>query len=143
MGKRLRIAERKRVVVIEERERASFSLEHLLALILLGLVLIAGGIILLSLTAWGRATIVWLGAGFGGALTCWLALDPWRSFRAGAPASVVIGETLTAVGWGAMTVSLAAGLPFVFSQTPSRSGCSHCPARGPSCRRRSRVSACG
>lgn len=43
-----------------------------------------------------------------------LAIDPWRSWRAGEQARVWGGEALSAFGWGAMTFCLAAGLPYLF-----------------------------
>lgn len=114
MNMRAKITMRRRVVVIGEDEKAPFWLEHLLALIFIGVGGFIVGAVLLALTDWGRATLVWIGLGFGVVMTVWLAVEPFRSFRAGERVSVWVGEALSAFGWGAMTISLAAGIPFVF-----------------------------
>lgn len=114
MSKRARITSSEHTVVYGEDDKVPFWLEHLIALIVIGSIVIVGGMVVLSLSDWGRLTMVWLGLGLGLVMTVWLAIDPWRSLRAGEPAAVWVGEALTAFGWSAMTVSLAAGIPYVF-----------------------------
>lgn len=118
MSKRVKSTSRKRFVVYGEDDKAPFWLEHIGALIVTGLVVIIGGIVVLSLSEWGRLAMVWLGLGFGLVMAVWLAMDPWRSWRHGEPAEVWLGETLSALGWGGMTVVLAAGIPYVFWRGP-------------------------
>ncbi|MFD5225398.1 hypothetical protein ACFWHT_07225 [Microbacterium sp. NPDC058342] len=105
---------RKRTVVIDQDDEAPFWLEHIGALIVIGVVVLVAGFVFLPMTDWGRATLVGLGAGLAVLLTAWLAVDPWRSVRSGEPVSVWGGEAVSALGWGGMTFSLAAGLPYIF-----------------------------
>lgn len=114
MNKRIKISSRRRVITYAEDEKAPFWLEHLLGLIITGLVLIVGGMIVLSLTDWGRVTMAWLGLGLGGALFVWLLAEAWRSLRTGERAMVWIGEAIGAFGWGGMAAALGGGIPFVF-----------------------------
>jgi len=118
MSKRVKVTSRKRVVVYGEDDKTPFWLEHVGALIVIGLIVIVGGMVVLSLSDWGRATMVWLGLGLGLVMAVWLAIDPWRSLRAGEPAAVWAGEAISAFGWSAMTISLAAGIPYVFWRGP-------------------------
>jgi hypothetical protein len=116
MNKRIKITSaRKGSVVYENNGKAPFWLEHLLALIVIGIVVVVGGIIALALTDWGRAAMGWIGLAFGIAITVFLAIAPVKSFRAGERTNVWIGETLAAIGWGGMAIALAAGLPVAFS----------------------------
>ena len=118
MSKRIKITSRGRVTVYGDDDKPPFWVEHIIALIVIGLIVIVGGMVVLSLTVWGRATMVWLGLGLGLVMAIWLATDPWRSFRAGEPATVWVGEALSAFGWTAMTVVLAAGIPYIFWRGP-------------------------
>lgn len=122
MNKRIRITTRKRVVVYGDDDKVPFWLDHLLGLIVIGLIVLVGGMVALSLSDWGRATLVWLGLviGLGLVVTVWLAMAPWRSLRAGEPATVWVGETLAAFGWSAMSVLLVAGMPYIFWRGPGR-----------------------
>ncbi|MFP3786969.1 hypothetical protein, partial [Burkholderia sp. SIMBA_024] len=85
--KSAKFTRRKRVTVIGGDDKVPFWLEHLGLLVVAGLVVIVGGMILLALTDWGRAMMVWVGLGFGVLMVAWLAVDPWRSLRAGEPAA--------------------------------------------------------
>lgn len=86
MNKRIKITSaRTGSVVYENNDKAPFWIEHILALIVIGVVVVVGGIIALVLTDWGRAAMGW------------------------------IGEALAAIGWGGMAIVLAAGLPVAFS----------------------------
>ncbi|MFD5225585.1 hypothetical protein ACFWHT_08195 [Microbacterium sp. NPDC058342] len=118
MSKQIKVTSRGRTVVYGEDDKAPFWLEHLAALIVTGLVVIVGGVVVLSLTDGGRATLVWLGLGLGLVMAVWLSIDPWRSWRRGEPAAVWIGEALSAFGWSGMTALLAAGIPYVFWRGP-------------------------
>lgn len=117
MNKRVKISAPKRVIIIDDEndERETpFWLEHILGIIGWGVAVIVLGMVLLALTDWGRATLVWIGLGFGLATAVWLAIEPWRSIRSGAPAAVWGGQLLTAIGWGGVAISLAAGIPLMF-----------------------------
>lgn len=114
MNRRIKITARRRTVVYGEGDRVPFWLEHIVPLIFVGLGVFVVGMVVLSLSDWGRAAMVWIGLGFGVVMLAWLALDPWRSFRAGEPTAVWVGEALAAFGWGGMTISLAAGIPYIF-----------------------------
>jgi len=114
MSKSVKFTRRKRVTVIDGDGGAPFWLEHIGLFIVAGLAVVVGGMILLALTDWGRAAMVWGGLGFGVLMAVWLAIDPWRSLRTGEPLSVWVGEAIAALGWGGLTVSLAAGIPYVF-----------------------------
>jgi len=121
MAARIRITSRMHAKTYGENQKAPFWLEHLLAIILVGLVVVVGGFILLSLTDWGRATLVWLGLASGVVLTIVMLRDPVRSRRAGEPRAVWVGETMSALGWGCQTTLLAAGLPLFFWVRPDDS----------------------
>jgi len=114
MSKRIKISSRGRTVVYDDDNAPPFWLEHLLALIVTGLIVIVGGIVVLSLSDGGRATLVWLGLGFGLIMAIVLFRDPWRSLRAGEPTAVWVGEALSAFGWSAQTVLFTAGVPYIF-----------------------------
>lgn len=114
MAARIRITSRMHAKNYDEHEKAPFWLEHLLAIILIGLVVVVGGVILLALTEWGRATLVCLGLALGVVLTTVMLRDPVRSRRAGEPRVMWVGETMSALGWGCQTTLLAAGLPLCF-----------------------------
>ena len=114
MSRHIKITSRERIVVYDKDTKAPFWLEHLLGLILVGLIVIVGGMIVLSLTDWGRAALVWLGIALGLAMAVWLFIDPWRSWRRGEPTPVWAGEALSASGWTVMTLCLGAGIPYVF-----------------------------
>lgn len=118
MNGRIKITSRKRVVVYGGEDKPPFWLEHIIALIVIGLIVIVGGVVALSLSDWGRATLVWLGLGLGLVMAIVLFRDPWRSLRAGEPATVWVGEALSAVGWSAQSVLLAAGIPYIFWRGP-------------------------
>lgn len=118
MNKRIRVTSRGHAVVYGGDDKAPFWLEHLLAIIVTGLILLIGGMVVLSLSDWGRATMVWGGLGLGLVMAVWLFFDPWRSLRRGEPAMVWVGEALSAFGWSAMTALLAAGIPYIFWRGP-------------------------
>lgn len=100
MSKSVKFTRRKRVTVIDGDGGAPFWLEHIGLFIVAGLAVVVGGMILLTLTDWGRAAMVWGGLGFGVLMAAWLAIDPWRSLRTGEPLSVWVGEAIAALGWG-------------------------------------------
>ena len=118
MDSRIKVTARGRRDVYAKPDRAPFWLEHIGALITIGLVVVVGALIGLSITEWGRATLVWLGVAGSLVLTVVLARDPWRSWRAGQPKKVWIGEAISALGWSGMTVSLGVGLPYIFWRGP-------------------------
>lgn len=105
---------RRRVVVVDESDTQPFWLRHILSLIAVGVVGLIVGIVLLSLTEVGRATLVWAGLAVGLFVTAWLARGPWRSFRAQEPAVVWAGGALVAFGFGGWTTCMTAGIPFFF-----------------------------
>ncbi|GAA5154783.1 hypothetical protein GCM10025768_26500 [Microbacterium pseudoresistens] len=114
MARRIRVTSSRRGGVIREERTAPFWLEHLIGLIFGGLAVIVIGIVVLVLTDWGRVALTWIGFGFGVILTVVLFIAPVRSIRAGERTAVWMGEVLCAIGWGCMTISLAAGLPLLF-----------------------------
>ncbi|GAA4672926.1 hypothetical protein [Gordonia humi] len=118
MSRRVTITTGRRTVAHDEDDAAPFWLEHLVALVIAGVIVVAGALVLLSLTDRGRAALVWLGLALGLVMACGLAIGPWRSRRAGKPPTVWIGEALSAFGWSATTVCLAAGIPYVFWRGP-------------------------
>ncbi len=118
MNRRIKITGRGRTVVYKEGDRAPFWLEHIVPLIFIGIGVLVVGTIVLALSDGGRAALVWIGLGFGAIMLVWLALDPWRSFRAGVPVAVWAGEALCALGWGGTAISLAAGIPYLFWRGP-------------------------
>ncbi|MFI6346409.1 hypothetical protein [Streptomyces sp. NPDC050560] len=114
MSKQIKITTPGRVVVYDEDNTPPFWLKHPVALVVIGLITLVGGIAGLAFTDWGRATLVWLGLGLGLVVAAWLFRGPWRSLRAGEPASVWAGEALSAFGWGAEIFLFLAGTPYVF-----------------------------
>jgi len=117
---RIKVTARGRRDVYSKTDKAPFWLEHLGALIIIGLIVFVGAMIVLSITDWGRATLVWLGVVGSLVMIVVLARDPWRSWRAGQPRKVWVGEAISALGWGGMTVCLAVGLPYAFWLGPDR-----------------------
>lgn len=113
MSKSVKITLRKRAVVVRQNEEGPFWLEHIILIVCVGVAVLIAGIVLLSLTDWGRATLTWLGIGAGVTLTACLLIDPVRSIRKGDPAVVCVGGVITAIGWGCVTISLLGGFPFL------------------------------
>lgn len=66
MSKRIKISSRERVVVYGEDDKAPFWIEHIGTLIVIGLIVVVGGMVILALSDWGRATMVVLCGGQGG-----------------------------------------------------------------------------
>lgn len=114
MNKQIKITTRRRVVVYGGDDKAPFWVEHIIALIVIGLIVLIGSIVVLSLSDGGRATMVWLGLGIGLVMAIVLFRDPWRSRPSGAPATVWVGESLSAFGWTATIVMWTAGPPYIF-----------------------------
>lgn len=114
MNKRITIKARGRVVTDGRDDRSPLWVEHFGVLLVLGLIVVAGSIVVLSLWDWGRATMVWLGVGLSLVMAIVLFRDPWRSFREGRSARIWLGEALSAFGWCATIVALAVALPYVF-----------------------------
>lgn len=111
-NKSLRMTLRRRATVVGGDEDAPFWLEHIGALVVIGLVVIVGGIVVLAQTDWGRLTMVWLGLGIGLVVMVVLAIVPWSSLRAREPAVVWIGGVLSAIGWGGAAALFFAGAPY-------------------------------
>lgn len=65
MNKRVKISMRKRTVVFDGDDKAPFWLEHFVPLVWSGIAVFLVRMVLLSLTDWGRAAMVWIGLGFG------------------------------------------------------------------------------
>lgn len=111
MSRSARFTTRRRVTVVGEDGATPFWLEHIGAIIVVGLVALAGAIAVLSSTEWGRFAMVWLGLGLGAAVTAALATVPVRSIRAREPAVAWVGKTLSALGWGGVAVVMLSGIP--------------------------------
>lgn len=76
MSKKIRITMRGRAVVVREDEKGSFWLAHIIPIVCVGIAVLIAGIVLLSFTNWGRATMMWTGLGLGIALTVYLLIAP-------------------------------------------------------------------
>lgn len=104
---------RRRAVVVREDEKGPFWLTHIVPIVCVGIAVLIAGIVLLSFTDWGRATMMWTGLGLGILLTVYLLITPVRGIRQGVPVVSWAGGVLAAFGCGGITISLLAGIPFV------------------------------
>ncbi|MGV2983157.1 hypothetical protein ACNPNP_05550 [Microbacterium sp. AGC85] len=113
MNKKIRITMRRRAVVVREDEKGPFWLAHIVPIACVGIAVLIAGIVLLSFTDRGRATMMWIGLGLGIILTVYLLIVPARGIRQGAPVVSWAGGVLAAFGCGGIAISLLAGIPFV------------------------------
>lgn len=113
MNKKVKITMRGRAVVVRQKDDRPFWLQHIILIVCVGIAVLIAGIVLLSLTDWGRVTLTWLGVGVGVLLIACLLIAPVRGIRQGEPVVVCAGGVLTAIGWGCVTISLLGGFPFL------------------------------
>lgn len=111
---RAKITGPRKTVVYEDSDDVPFWIEHIVWIILLGVVVVGGGVTLLIFIDGGLRILAWAGLAFGVILTVALLIPAWRRLRAGDPARDWGGDLLMAIGWGGLATVLAAGLPYLF-----------------------------
>lgn len=108
-----------KTVIYDDRDGVPFWLAHIIAISVIGLGLLVGGVILLSLTEWGRQAVVCAGLALGIATMLSMLVPAGFALRAGASATEWGGMALAGIGWGGLVVFVLAGVPFISWFGPS------------------------